>query len=150
MTKNPLMRRNDLLPSMFNTYLKPFNEWFDLPEEGDLWGNLLSVPAVNIVEDQRAFKVSLAAPGMKKADFDITLEDNVLTIRSEKKDEQEQKMEKFTRKEFSYSSFSRSFTLPKDVAADKIDARYEEGMLKLTIPKKEESKKAMPKHISVN
>jgi HSP20 family protein len=150
MLKNPLIRRNEFLPSVFNTYLKPFNDWFELPEEGDLWGNMLSVPAVNIVEELKAFKVSLAAPGMKKEDFHITLEDGMLTISSEKKEEREQKDEKFTRKEFNYSSFNRCFTLPKDVLPDKIDARYEDGMLKLTIPKKEESKKVTPKHISVN
>jgi HSP20 family protein len=133
-----------------NNYLKPFNDWFDLPEEGDLWGNLLSVPAVNIAENSSSFRVSLAAPGMKKEDFKISVEDNMLTISAEKKEEKEQKDEKFTRKEFNYSSFNRSFTLPKDVIADKINAKYEDGMLKLNIPKKEESRKVTPKHISVN
>jgi HSP20 family protein len=150
MSKTSLMRRNDFLPSVFNTYLKPFNEWFELPDEGDMWGNVLNVPAVNIKEDEQSFQVNMAAPGMKKEDFQVTLEDNMLTISSEKKEEKEQKEEKFTRKEFNYSSFSRSFTLPQDVQPDKIDARYENGMLQLVIPKKESVKKAVPKHISVN
>ncbi len=150
MSPFPLMRRTELLPSVMNNYLKPFNDWFDLPEEGDLWGNLLSVPAVNIAENSSSFRVSLAAPGMKKEDFKISVEDNMLTISAEKKEEKEQKDEKFTRKEFNYSSFNRSFTLPKDVIADKINAKYEDGMLKLNIPKKEESRKVTPKHISVN
>jgi HSP20 family protein len=145
-----MMRRNDLLPSVFNTYLKPFNNWFELPDEGDLWGNVLNVPAVNIKEDEKSFKVDLAAPGMKKEDFEITLEDNMLTISSEKKEEKEQKNEKFTRKEYNFTSFSRSFTLPQDVLPDKIDARYENGVLMLVIPKKEPVKKQVPKHISVN
>ena len=87
MSKSAMMRRNDFLPSVFNTYLKPFNDWFELPEEGDLWGNILNVPAVNIMEDDKNFKVNLPAPGMKKDDFEITLEDNMLTISSEKKEE---------------------------------------------------------------
>jgi len=150
MSKNAMMRRNDFLPSVFNTYLKPFNDWFELPEEGDLWGNILNVPAVNIMEDEKTFKVNLAAPGMKKDDFEITLEEKMLTISSEKKEEKETKDDKFTRKEYNYSSFSRSFTLPQDVLPDKIDARYENGVLMLVIPKREPVKKQVPKHISVN
>lgn len=150
MSKNAMMRRNDMFPSVFNTYLKPFNNWFELPDEGDLWGNVLNVPAVNIKEDEKSFLVHMAAPGMKKDDFEITLEENMLTISSEKKEEKEQKQERFTRKEYNFTSFSRSFTLPQDVLPDKIDARYENGVLMLTIPKKEPVKKQVPKHISVN
>ena len=148
MTTNALAKRSDLFPSVFNDFFKPWNEWFDT-SNGDLWGNVLSVPAVNITEAKDAYKVSLAIPGMKKDDFKIDLEGNMLTISSETKEEKEEKEEKYTRKEYNYSSFSRSFTLPDAVLLDKIDARYEDGVLKISLPKKEETKKIMAKHIAV-
>jgi HSP20 family protein len=86
--------------------------------------------------------VSIAAPGLKKEDFKIEVEDKVITISSEKEERKEEKEEKFTRKEYSCSSFSRSFTLPEDVKMDSIEARYEDGVLKIRLPRKEEAKKA--------
>lgn len=112
-----------------------------------------TVPAVNIKETADNFQVELASPGMQKKDFKVELEGNVLTISSEKRKEIQEgsENEKYTRKEFSYESFSRSFTLPKDVVdADKIIAKYEEGMLSLLIPKKEEVKQKAPKMIQIS
>ena len=149
MSAKTLAKRSDLFPSVFNEFFQPWNEWFD-NSNGDLWGKVLSVPAVNIVEAKDAYKVSLAIPGMKKDDFNINLEGNMLTISSEKTEEKEEKEQKFTRKEYNYSSFSRSFTLPDGVLQDKIDAKYEDGVLKLTLPKTEETKKIAAKHIAVN
>jgi HSP20 family protein len=94
--------------------------------------------------------VSLAVPGMKKDDFNIDVEGNMLTISSEKEESKEEKEDKYTRKEYNYSSFSRSFTLPDEVNKEKIEAKYEDGVLKLMLPKKEEAKKlAAGKHIAV-
>ena len=94
--------------------------------------------------------VSLAAPGLKKSDFKIEVEGNMLTISSEKEESKEEKETRYTRKEYSYTSFSRSFTLPEEVNKEKIDAVYEDGVLKLTLPKMEEAKKAAAtKHIAV-
>jgi HSP20 family protein len=87
---------------------------------------------------------------MKKDDFKVDVEGNVLTISAEKEEKNEEKEEKFTRKEFSYTSFSRSFTLPEWVNKDKIDASYEDGLLRLVLPKTEEAKKLSSRHISVN
>src|SRR6185437_8162780 len=98
-------------------------------------------PAVNISENKERFEVSLAAPGMKKADFNIDVERNTLTISAETKAEKEEKDERYTRKEYSYSSFSRSFTLPEGVNKDKIDASYDNGVLTLSLPKTEDAKK---------
>ena len=102
---------------------------------------MTKMPAVNIIENGNHYNISLAAPGLKKDDFKIGVEGNMLTISSEKEERKEEKEEKFTRKEYSYSSFSRSFTLPEDVNQDAIDARYEDGILNITLPRREEAKK---------
>lgn len=148
MSTKALAKRSEFIPSVFNDFFKPWNEWFDTTN-GDLWGNVLSVPAVNIVEAKDAFNISLAVPGMKKDDFNIDLEGNMLTISSETKEEKEEKDERYTRKEYNYSSFSRTFTLPEGVIKDKIDAKYEDGVLKLMLPKTEEARKIAAKHIAV-
>ncbi|HAO47337.1 MAG TPA: heat-shock protein Hsp20 [Chitinophagaceae bacterium] len=149
MSTKTLIRTGDLMPTVFNDFLKPWNNWFDTNNGGSLWGNVLTVPAVNIVEHKDEFKISLAVPGMKKEDFKIDVEGDMLTISAETKEEKEEKEKKYTRKEYSYSSFSRSFTLPMGTRSDKIDARYEDGVLKLMIPKTEETKKLEAKHIAV-
>jgi len=137
-----------MLPTVFDDFFKPWNEWFD--NGGSLMGRIMTVPAVNIVEDKNDYKVSLAVPGMKKDDFNIDVEVNMLTISSEKEVSKEEKDEKYNRKEYSYSSFSRSFTLPEEVNREKIEAKYEDGLLKLVLPKKDEVKKlAASKHIAV-
>ena len=96
-----------------------------------------SMPSVNVREDDKCFEIQVAAPGMKKEEFNISLERNVLTISSEKKYENEEVEEKYTRREFNYSSFSRSFTLPEQTEHDAISAVYEDGILKVSVPKKE-------------
>jgi HSP20 family protein len=101
----------------------------------------LSVPSVNISEDSDQYKVALAAPGLKKSDFNIKVDGNTITISSEKEETKEEKEVKFTRHEYSYSSFSRTFTLPDEVNQDKIEAVYADGVLTLTLPKREEAKK---------
>lgn len=111
-----------------------------------------NIPAVNIKETGDAFEVEMAAPGMSKADFKVELDNNLLTISSEKKTQNEEKNgNQYTRREFSYQSFQRSFQLPKEVVdADKIQARYNNGLLQLTIPKKEEVKQRPPKMIQIS
>lgn len=149
MSTKPLIRTGDLMPTVFNDFFKPWNNWFDMNNGGSLWGNMLTIPAVNIVEEKDDFRISLAVPGMKKSDFRIDVEGDMLTISAETKEEKEEKEKKFTRKEFNYTSFSRTFTIPDGTKADKIDARYEEGVLKLLIPKTEETRKLEAKHIAV-
>jgi len=98
-----------------------------------------TLPSVNVKEHEAGFEIQVAAPGIKKEDFKINLERNVLTISSERQSENEEKDNNgaFTRREFNYSSFSRSFTLPEVVEADRIEASYEDGILKIDVPKKE-------------
>jgi HSP20 family protein len=107
------------------------------------------VPSVNVVEKDAEFEIEMAAPGLTKKDFNITIENGVLTISTEKEFEDESKEKNYTRKEYSYSNFSRSFTLPENVKTDKADAMYENGILKLSLPKEVETKvkpKAIPVH----
>lgn len=150
MSTKELIRRRESLPSLFNDFFRPWGSMFDT-NGGSLFDTLnpVTIPAVNISENKERFDVSLAAPGMKKGDFNIDVEGNTLTISAETKEEKEEKDERYTRKEYSYSSFSRSFTLPEGVNKDKIDASYDNGVLKLSLPKTEEAKKTASKHISV-
>lgn len=141
------MSKVGMLPTVFDDFFKPWNEWFDT---GGLMGRMMTVPAVNIVENKNDYTVSLAVPGMKKDDFNIDVEGNMLTISCENEENKEEKGEKFTRKEYNYSSFSRSFTLPEEVNRENIEAVYDNGLLKLVLLKKEEVKKmAAGKHIAV-
>jgi HSP20 family protein len=141
-----LAKINERMPSVFDDFFKPWNEWFD---NGGLWGRTMNIPAVNITEHEKEYKVALAVPGMKKEDFKIDVDGNMLTISSEKEESKEEKDKKFTRKEYNYSSFSRCFTLPEEVNKEKIDAKYEDGVLKISLPRKEEAKKPLAKHIAV-
>jgi HSP20 family protein len=109
----------------------------------------MNIPAVNVTEHKDEFRVELAVPGMKKDDFKIDVDGNMLTISSEKEESKEEKDKKFTRKEYNYSSFSRSFTLPDEINKEKIDAKYDNGILKIALPRKEEAKKLTAKHIAV-
>ena len=108
------------------------------------------VPSVNIRENDDNFALELAAPGMKKEDFSIKLNNNVLTISAENKVENEEKTEKFTRREFAYGTFSRSFSLPKSIDLEKIKADYNNGILALTLPKREESKTVIDREIAIS
>lgn len=146
MTTQALTKTTERMPTLFDDFFKPWNEWFD---NGGLWGRVMNIPAVNITENKDEYKVALAVPGMKKEDFHIDIDGNMLTISSEKEESKEEKDKKFTRKEYNYSSFSRSFTLPDEVNKEKIEAKYEEGVLKISLPRKEEVKKNLAKHIAV-
>ncbi|WP_418498360.1 Hsp20/alpha crystallin family protein [Flagellimonas sp.] len=131
-----IVKRNNLFfPALMNDYFAP--DWFGGTEK---WN--ASAPKVNIKDNEGEFELELAVPGMKKDDFTVEVDNDVLTISSEIKSENEEKKDNYTRKEFSYSSFKRAFTLPETVDGSKIDAKYEDGILKLTLPKKQE---ALPK-----
>ncbi|OJU24531.1 MAG: heat-shock protein [Sphingobacteriales bacterium 41-5] len=110
-----------------------------------------TIPAVNIKETAENYEVEVAAPGMTKDDFKVELHGNSLTINSEKTNQaEENEDERYARKEFSYQSFQRTFTLQKDVVdTDNIKAKYENGLLHLIIPKKEEAKQKPPRLIQI-
>lgn len=115
------------------------------PEEPSMNWN----PSTNIIEREKDFKIEVAAPGIKKDDFKIEVENNILTIQGTRKEEISEEKNKVTRKEFHYGSFKRSFTLPETVDSDKISAAYNDGILILTLAKKESILKESKKAISV-
>lgn len=128
-------KNNPWFSSVFDDFFTP--NWF-----GELQtrsGSDISVPAVNIKETKDRFYVELAVPGKKKEDFNIEVIDDVLTISSEGKKEHKEKNEEghYTRREFRYSAFKRSFTLPETVDPEKIHAEYKEGVLKIDLPRKD-------------
>jgi HSP20 family protein len=135
-------------PGFFNDFLN--RDWYDWSNQNFSLTNT-TIPSVNIKENENEFEVEMAAPGMTKDDFRIELNNSVLTISSEKQSENKSKEgENVTRREFSYQSFSRSFTLPVIVETDKITAKYENGLLRVNIPKKEEAKPKPLKQIKVS
>jgi HSP20 family protein len=141
------LTKSTTTPSLFEDFFKPWNEWFD---DRSFFNRVNNVPSVNITENSNSYNVALAAPGLKKEDFKIDVDGNMLTISSEKEEKKEEKEDKYTRKEYSYSSFSRSFSLPEDVKEDAIEARYENGVLDLRLPRRENGKKtAASKRIAV-
>lgn len=129
-----LIKRSDW-PSLVNgSWLSDF---FDNDRFFDTEGlRRQSMPSVNVKESEKDFEIEVAAPGLSKKDFNITVENGVLTISSEKKEEKEEKDKDFTRREFSYSAFSRAFTLPENVNEDDVRASYQDGILRLNISKK--------------
>ncbi|MCU0470423.1 MAG: Hsp20/alpha crystallin family protein [Arcicella sp.] len=107
-----------------------------------------NIPAVNVKESENAFAIEVAAPGLKKEDFKISLHENRLTISAKQEESSAEKTDKYTRQEFNYTSFQRTFTLPKNVDGEKIEATYTDGILHVGLPKKEELKPAV-KEIAV-
>lgn len=132
-----------VIPTSFNDFFRDLS----LP---NLSQNNTTLPAVNISENDNEFKVKVAVPGMDKKDFNINLDNNILTIQSEKETENEENELNYSHKEYSYSSFKRTFTLPKNVVDnDKIMATYKNGELEIIIPKLETAKPKPVKLIEV-
>jgi HSP20 family protein len=137
----PTLRNDFLMSGFFPPRLFDFDE--------DLFTGGISSPPANIHETNKEFQLDLSVPGMKRDDFKVDVEDGVLTISSEKEEEKEDKDKNYRRREFSYSSFSRTFTLPENVDENNINAKYDNGMLHVTIPKKEVSMSKPKKQITV-
>lgn len=119
------------------------NDLFDL----DL---SVKIPSVNILENTKDYKIQMAAPGLEKKDFHVSVDNGMLTISAEKKMETKEEETNFTRKEFSFNTFSRTFRLPENCLPEKVDAKYENGILTLLLPKKEVTMKKTPKEIKVS
>lgn len=148
-----LLRRNgDLFPSVFS-------DFFSRPLLG---GNLLdvdfdllparpglNVPLANVKESNKDYLIALAVPGMKREDFKVKMENDQLSISAEKKEEKKEGDKEFTRQEYSYESFCRIFSLPKNSKPDDIAAKYENGILTVTVPKKEVTPPKAKKEIAV-
>ena len=122
--------------------MDPWRDFFDV----DFFGNRpssqrSSLPAVNISEDEKSFMVDVVSPGFKKDDFKIKVDDDMLTISAEAKNESSEERKEYSRREYSYSSFTRSFRLPDNAKEDEISAKYNEGILHITIPKTNQEQK---------
>jgi HSP20 family protein len=131
---NPEKKSNALMPGFNDVFETFFNDSF-------FSDRMVSrVPAANISETPENFHIELAAPGLKKDDFKLNLDLNVLSISAEQKNENDGKEKNYNKREYSYNSFVRSFTLPETADDSKIEAEYTDGILKINIGKKEEAK----------
>ncbi len=137
-----LIKRTDRLPFIFDDIFS--TDWFGGIANENKFGH--NTPAVNVQETDDNFVIELAAPGLVKDDFNIELDNDVLIISSEAKNETTEEKDNYTRKEFSYSTFKRSFTLPDTVNSVDILASYDNGILSVKLPKKEEAK-VQPKRL---
>jgi HSP20 family protein len=136
------MEDKTMLPTITRRTLSPFymsnlfdNDFFPMSSNRD------NLPAVNIRENEKNFTIELAVPGMDKKDIKIDINEDVLTVSSEKKNESEEENNGYKRREFSFSSFTRSFTIPENVNRDKIGASYKDGVLSVELPKEPEKDK---------
>jgi HSP20 family protein len=143
-TPNHTVRRETLFPEMPSI----FDDFLNMR----LFGRDFAahMPAVNISEEEKQFVIEMSAPGFNKEDIKLEIEDFLLTVKGEQKVENNIDEKNYSRKEFSYGSFSRSFTLPENANAEKIEAKYENGIMKLLIPKKEEEQKKTIREIKIN
>lgn len=129
-----------MLPARRNQYWLPsiFNDIFDDDFMGYTPAKQFASPAVNIIENEKDYQIEVAAPGMSKEDFKVRLEnDNELVISLEKKNEDKHEKKNYLRREFSYASFKQAFIIPEEVEAEGINAAMVDGVLKITLPKKE-------------
>ena len=133
--------RKSLLPSWTNDLFDTGNffgpRFLDFKNDFPSLEFARQMPSVNIHETDKEYKIEMAAPGLEKKDFKLELNNGILSISSEKKQESKEEKKNYSRREYSYTSFSRSFTLPDNCVAEKIDAKYENGILDITLPKKE-------------
>jgi HSP20 family protein len=141
----PTLRTRTTWPSLVDEFLN--GEYIPRFYESE---TRYSVPAVNITENNEEFRIDVAAPGLNKDDFKINLENNVLTVSSEKEEKNEGNDERVMRREFSYCAFKRSFTLPVTVNSEKIRASHKDGILQIVIPKKEEAKEKPAREIRIS
>jgi len=142
----PMLRpKHSNFPSLADAFFGDdfLSNFFESPNSG-------TMPAVNIIEGKDDFAIEVAAPGMEKKDFKVDIHNNVLTISSEKEMKNEIENEKVMRREFSYSSFKRTFSLPESTDRDKIKDTYKDGILTINIPKREEAKEKPARQISIS
>ena len=136
----PTVFDSGLMERFFNA---PLDEFFN-------FGKVMNVPAVNVTETEKEFKLNIAAPGLERKDFKIEAFDEMLTISAEHEREEKETNDRYNRREYNYSSWSRSFTLPENSNYSKIDAQYKNGELIIIIPKMEVKVPRKVKTIAVN
>jgi HSP20 family protein len=126
------------------------DRYFNRTWDDDCGPNCQCQAAVNITESDEAYHIDVAAPGLDKGDFSITIDEGALTIKASEETKVEESKGRTTRKEFSYSNFTRVFTLPEQVDQDKISSTYDNGILRIILPKTEESKPKPVREVKVN
>ena len=147
-----IVRNRSLLPTLSNFF--DTGKFFS-PSIFDFDGDIMDfdksmmMPEANIIENDKDFRIEIAAPGLEKKDFNVAVQDGMLIVSAEKEQEKKEDRKNYKRREFSYNSFSRSFMLPENSLSDKIDAKYENGVLRLTLPKKEVAVSKPKKEIKV-
>ncbi len=145
------MEENKMIAKINRSYVPAYLDdiFSDQSLSGFFGSRNINTPAVNVIEDNTEFRIDVASPGLTKKDFNIDLNDDLITISSEKKIEKEESEDKYMRREFNYSSFKRTFQLPDSIMQDKISATHKEGILSVHLPKKEEEVKKGPKTITI-
>lgn len=148
-----IVRNRSLMPSLMDNLIETSGFFspsiFDL-DAGRLDLSAPLMPDANIIENEKDFRIELAAPGLEKKDFKVEVSNGVLTVSAEKEKEEKEERKNYKRREFTYNSFSRSFVLPDNSVPDKIDAKYENGILRLSLPKKEVTISKPKKEIKVS
>jgi HSP20 family protein len=151
---NLTVRKNEGLPSLFSDFfgMDPFFGKDIMNIDSDLFPSRLgiNVPTANITETSKEFKLELAAPGLERKDFDVKVDNHMLMVSAEKEEKKEEREGEYSRREYSFNSFSRSFQLPENVKESDIDAKYENGVLKVLIPKMKETPTRPVKKINVS
>ena len=148
-----LTKKRNKSISNFPSMLNLFDDFFygDFPTVfSSNFSDGMSMPKVNIMEQDDAYTIEMAVPGMKKSDFEVNLDNNTLSISAKANSEEHESEHGFLRREFSYASFNRNFTLPETVDDSKIEAKYNDGILKVHIPKKEEAKRKPNRIIDIS
>ena len=141
----PILKTRSFLPDFFDEFIG--DDYI-----ADIFGKKsgVNIPSVNVIEGKDDFRIEVAAPGLEKDDFKIEFHNNLLVISSEKEEKKEEVETKFMRREFSYTSFKRSFSLPNSVESDKINAVHKNGILTVNVPKREEAKVKAPRSIYIS
>ncbi len=150
-TMNALVKNNGTLFQPMQSLLNDFfsDAWFNSSLSN--WSPAgHTLPSVNVMETNENFVIEVAAPGMKREDFKVELDNHILTVSSEKQQSNEDSQVGYTRREFSFQSFQRSFALPQaKIQGEQIGAKYEDGILRITVPKREEAKMKPARQIQV-
>lgn len=142
--QNPKVKRFFESEAMFPNFGNAFDNFLKMDYN---YGE--STPSVNVTENEQEYQLEYLVPGFKKEEIKVALEQNVLTVKAERKTETTEEQKRYTRKEFSFSSFKRSFTLPENIDTEQMVAKHEHGILSITIPKKVEEKKSGLKEIAI-
>ncbi len=148
------IKKSSSFPTLLSDFFSPATvlgrDFFDMDQ--DLYPTRLGInmPTANVAETPKEFKLELAAPGLERKDFSIEVENHTLTISAEKEEEKKEENKEYSRKEYSFNSFTRSFTLPENIKEGNIDAKYENGVLKITIPKMKETQMKAAHKIAVS